>query len=426
MNLSIRIRLSAMMFLEFFIWGAWFVTMGTYLLQPANQGGLGASAVQVGAAFATQSIGAIIAPFIVGLIADKFFSAQNIMGVLHIIGAVLLWLAALTTSFSPFYTLILIYMILYMPTLALVNSISMRQMDNPEDEFPYIRALGTVGWIIAGLIIMFLNWGDANHLVLTFKMAAIASAALGLYSFTLPATLPLKKHVKTTVSELLGLDALGLLKDKNYLIFFIASVAICIPTAFYYAFANPFLHEVGMQGAAGKMTIGQGFEVVFILLMPFFFKKLGAKKMLALGMFAWAFRYVCFAFGYGGGGALWSLLFIGIAIHGICYDYFFVTGQIYTDNHAEKNIQSSAQGLITLGTYGVGLLIGSFIAGAVAQHWELANVMHNWQAIWLIPAAIAIVVLVLFLIFFREEKVSKEAVTQSVGSIETKEAKGGV
>jgi nucleoside transporter len=404
MNLSVRIRLSVMMFLEFFIWGAWFVTMGTYLLQPAGQGGLGATAVQVGAAFATQSIGAIVAPFIVGLIADKFFSAQNIMGVLHIVGAVLLWMASTTSSFSPFYTYILIYMILFMPTLALVNSISMRQMDDPEQEFPYIRVLGTIGWIIAGLIIMFLNWGDSNHLVLTFKMAAIASAVLGIYSFSLPDTLPLKKNIKTSVGELLGLDALGLLKDKNYLIFFIASIAICIPTAFYYAFANPFLHEVGMQGAAGKMTIGQGFEVLFILTMPFFFKILGPKKMLALGMFAWAFRYVCFAFGYGGGGMLWSLLYIGIAIHGICYDYFFVTGQIYTDNHAGKEFQSSAQGLITLGTYGVGLLIGSFIAGAVAQQWQLPNGMHNWEAIWLIPAAIAIVVGILFLILFREKE----------------------
>ncbi len=426
MNRSIRIRLSTMMFLEFFIWGAWFVTMGTYLLQPAGQGGLGATAVQVGAAFATQSIGAIAAPFIVGLIADKFFEAQNIMGVLHIVGAVLLWMASVSNIFSTFYTFILIYMILYMPTLALVNSISMRQMDDPEEEFPYIRVLGSIGWIVAGLIIMVFNWGDANHLVLTFKMAAVASAILGIYSFSLPKTEPLKKNVKTSVGELLGLDALGLLKNKNYLVFFIASIAICIPTAFYYAFANPFLHEVGMQGAAGKMTIGQGFEVIFILLMPFFFKKLGVKKMLALGMFAWAFRYVCWAFGYQGGGMLWSLLFVGIAIHGICYDYFFVTGQIYTDNFADNKIQSSAQGLITLGTYGIGLLIGSFIAGAVAQHWELSNGMHNWEAIWLIPAAIAIVVVILFLILFREKKEGKKISTETVGTIETKEAKSNI
>lgn len=410
MNSSVRIRLFVMMFLEFFIWGAWFVTMGTYLLQSPGEGGLGATAVEVGIAFATQSIGAIVAPFIVGLIADKFFSAQKILGVLHLAGAVLLWFAAVATEFNTFYTLVLIYMILYMPTLALVNSISMRQMNDPEKEFPFVRVLGTIGWIVAGLIIMFLNWGENGHLGLTFKMAAIASAVLGFYSFSLPATLPLKRKVKTSMGELLGLDAIGLLKDKNYLIFFIASIAICIPTAFYYAFANPFLNEVGMKGSAGKMTIGQGFEVIFMLLMPFFFKKLGAKKMLALGMLAWAIRYVCFAFGYTGGpgNSLWFLLFVGIAIHGVCYDYFFVTGQIYTDNHAGKKFQSAAQGLITLGTYGIGLLIGSLISGVVAQRWTLAGGTHDWKVIWLIPAVIAVIVLIPFLALFKEKKFDKK------------------
>ncbi len=418
MNASVRFRLSVMMFLEFFIWGAWFVTMGTYLLRPADAGGLGATGVQVGIAFATQSIGAIIAPFIVGLIADKFFSAQKILGALHIVGAILMWLAALANDFDSFYTYILIYMILYMPTLALVNTISMRQMDDAEKEFPFIRVLGTIGWIIAGLLIMVLNWDDGHQLVLTFKMAAIASLVLGVYSFSLPSTLPLKRNVKTTVGELLGFDAIKLLKNKNFLIFFIASIAICIPTAFYYAFANPFLVEVGMEGAAGKMTIGQGFEVLFMLLMPFFFKKLGVKKMLALGMLAWAIRYVCFAFGYVDGSAsgLWFLLFIGIAIHGICYDYFFVTGQIYTDNQAGKKFQSAAQGLITLGTYGIGLLIGSLIAGVVAQNYEIAGGLHDWKGIWLIPAVISIVVMILFVILFKakDEKNKKNLQTESV------------
>lgn len=410
MNGSVKFRLSVMMFLEFFIWGAWFVTMGAYLLQPEGAGGLGATGVQVGVAFATQSIGAIVAPFIVGLIADKFFSAQKILGVLHIAGAILLWLAAASDNFDSFYIFILIYMILYMPTLALVNSISMRQMQDTEKEFPFIRVMGTIGWIVAGLLIMFCNWGDSHQLVLTFKMAAVASLLLGFYSFSLPATLPLKRHEKTTVGELLGFDAIRLLKNKNFLIFFIASIAICIPTGFYYAFANPFLSEVGMTGTAGKMTIGQGFEVVFMLLMPFFFKKLGVKKMLALGMLAWAVRYVFFAFGYadGPGSGLWFLLYIGIAIHGICYDYFFVTGQIYTDNHAGKKFQSAAQGLIALGTYGIGLLIGSLIAGVAADKYALANGMHDWKAIWLIPAVISFVVMLLFLILFKNEKNKKE------------------
>lgn len=411
MNASVRSRLSIMMFLEFFIWGAWFVTMGTYLAS----GEIQAKGSEIGLAFATQSVGAIIAPFIVGLIADKFFSAQKILGVLHIAGSVLLWMSAMSTNFDTFYLYILIYMILYMPTLALVNTISMRQMEDTEKEFPFIRVMGTIGWIIAGLLIMFLKWEQTHMLGLTFKMAAIASLILGVYSFSLPATLPLKKNVKTSVGELLGFDAIRLLKNKNFLIFFIASIAICIPTGFYYAWANPFLNEVGMKGAAGKMTIGQGFEVLFMLLMPFFFKKLGAKKMLALGMFAWAARYVFFAFGYEGGptNSLWFLLFIGIAIHGICYDYFFVTGQIYTDNHAGKKFQSAAQGLIALGTYGIGLFIGSLIAGVVYDKYTLANNMHDWKAIWLIPAAIAVVVLILFMLIFKEGKVKKADVASA-------------
>lgn len=405
MNSSVRIRLSVMMFLEFFIWGAWFVTLGTYL----SNGELHAKGSEVGLAFATQSIGAIIAPFIVGLIADKFFSAQKILGVLHIVGAYLLWMATLSDNFGTFYIYILIYMILYMPTLALVNSISMRQMEDTEKEFPFIRVMGTIGWIVAGLLIMFLKWEEAHTLVMTFKMAAIASLLLGVYSFSLPATLPLKKNVKTSVGELLGLDAIRLLKNKNFLIFFIASIAICIPTGFYYAWANPFLNEAGMQGAAGKMTIGQGFEVVFMLLMPFFFKKLGVKKMLALGMLAWAIRYVFFAFGYEGGpgNSLWFLLFIGIAIHGICYDYFFVTGQIYTDNHAGKKFQSAAQGLIALGTYGIGLLIGSLIAGVVYDNYTISADVHDWKSIWLIPAVISFVVMLLFMLFFKVKPVQK-------------------
>lgn len=406
MNSSVRIRLSAMMFLEFFIWGAWFVTMGTYLLQPLGDGGLGVNGLQVGEAFLSQSIGAIIAPFIVGLIADRFFSAQHIFGVLHLVGAVLLWGAGTAANFDTFFPLILIYMILFMPTLALANSIAMRQMNDPEKEFPFIRVLGTIGWIVAGLIIGFVGWEQSHHLSLTFKMAAIVSAVLGLYSFTLPSTLPLKKNVKTSVGELLGLDAIRLLKNRSYLVFFIASIAICIPTAFYYNFTNPFLNEVGMTAAAAKQTIGQFLEVIFMLLMPFFFKKLGVKKMLALGMLAWAIRYICFAFGYETSNLFW-LLIVGLAIHGVCYDYFFVTGQIYTDNKAGKKFQSAAQGLITLGTYGIGMLIGSLISGPIVDHWKLAGGMHDWKVIWLIPAAIAIVVLIPFLILFREKKEEK-------------------
>ena len=401
MTLTNRIKLSTMMFLEFFIWGSWFVTLGTFLLLNLETTG-----TQVGVAFLTQSIGAIIAPFIIGLIADRFFPAQKILGILHLAGALLLWNASSANDFDSFYPNILIYMILFMPTLALVNSISFRQMQNPSKEFPPIRVLGTLGWIVAGFTIGWLAWEQNGNLDLTFKMAAIASAVLGVLSFTLPATPPVKKEEKTSITAILGLDALGLLKNRSYLLFFLSSIAICIPLAFYYSFTNPFLNEIGMDSAAGKQSLGQVSELLFMLLMPFFFVRLGVKNMLALGMLAWVLRYVFFAFG--DVEANYWMLIGGIVLHGICYDFFFVTGQIYTDNLAGERFKSSAQGLITLATYGVGMLVGSLLSGVIVDAWQTSPESHDWQTIWLIPAAIAAVVLALFVLLFNEKQATRK------------------
>ncbi|QKJ28858.1 nucleoside permease [Mucilaginibacter mali] len=402
MGSTIKIKLSVMMFLEFFIWGAWFVTMGTYL---ANS--LKASGTQIGTAYATQSLGAIIAPFIIGLIADKYFSAQRILGILHLIGAALMWYATTLGNFDSFYPVILLYMIIYMPTLALVNSVSFKQMTNPNKEFPPIRFFGTLGWIIAGTIIGKLAWEHNNTLILTFKMAAVASLVLGLLSFTLPDTPPVKKGQKTTFGELIGLESIGLLKNRSYLIFFLASIAICVPLAFYYNFTNPFLNEAGMKEAAFKQSWGQWSELIFMAAMPLFFVRLGVKKMLAIGMLTWVVRYVFFA--YGNGDANYWMLIAGIVVHGVCYDFFFVTGQLYTDNLAGDRFKSAAQGFITLATYGVGMLIGSYISGPLVDAHKTAT-GHDWHAIWLIPAEIAAVVLIAFLLFFRDKPV---AVTES-------------
>ena len=395
MTSTIRFKLSLMMFLEFFIWGAWFVTLGTYLLRNLHTSG-----VQVGVAFLTQSIGAIVAPFVIGLIADRFFSAQKILGVLHLAGAVLLWQAAGAADFGAFYPYILIYMILYMPTLALVNSISFRQMQNPQQEFANIRVLGTVGWIVAGLTIAQFGWEASGTLGLTLKMAAGASALLGAFSFLLPATPPIKKEGPTTVGDLLGLDAIRLLKNRSYLVFFLASVAICVPLSFYYGFTNPFLNEVGMKSAAGVQSLGQVSEVLFMLLIPVFFARLGVKKMLAIGMAAWVVRYIFFA--YGNADSTYWMLIAGIVLHGICYDFFFVTGQIYTDNLAGEQSKSAAQGFITLATYGVGMLIGSLLSGQIVDANQLTASLHDWRTVWLIPAAIAAGVLVVFLLLFKD------------------------
>ncbi|WP_188506234.1 MFS transporter [Parapedobacter pyrenivorans] len=402
MNIITRIKLSFMMFLEFFIWGAWFVTLGTFLSQNLNADGLETANV-----FSTQSWGAIIAPFIIGLIADKYFNAERILGILHLVGAVLMFQMYSATHVGVFYPYVLTYMVLYMPTLALVNSVSFRQMSNPEKEFSTIRVWGTIGWIVAGLTISYVFKWDTGEGMLqnTFLMAAVASFVLGLFSFWLPKTPPVKKATveKRSLSEILGLDAIKLLNNKNFLVFFVSSILICIPLAFYYQNANLFLTEIGLTNPTGKMTIGQLSEAFFLLLLPVFFSRFGFKNTIMLGMFAWAIRYLLFA--YGDAGELAYMLIVGIALHGICYDFFFVSGQIYTDAKAGEKHKSSAQGLITLATYGVGQLIGFWVAGFASEYYKVNHTSDPfWQNVWLVPAGIAAVVLFLFAVFFKDEK----------------------
>lgn len=404
MTTTTRIKLSTMMFLEFFVWGIWFVTMGTYLVK-----NLHATGVQNATAYATQALGAIIAPTFIGLIADKYFSAQKVLGVLHILGAILMYCASKATDFSNFYVFLLLYMLIYMPTLALVNTVSFKQMLNPNKEFPLVRVFGTIGWIIAGLLIGWLGWEQSGSLVLTFTTAAVASAILGVLAFSLPDTPPAKRGQKISLGDVFGLEALGLLKKRSFLIFFLASLSICIPLAFYYNFTNPFLNEIGVKKAAAIQSIAQFSELAFMIAMPFLLVKFGIKKILAMGMLAWGVRYILFAFGNAEAG-YWMLL-AGIVVHGICYDFFFVAGQIYTDNLAGEHYKNAAQSLITLATYGVGMFIGYTVSGPIVDHYQTSDLLHNWQAIWLIPAGIAFVVLILFLLLFKEKVSVDNAVT---------------
>ena len=412
MKLFTRVQLSTMFFLEFFIWGGWFVTLGTYLLK-----NLDATGAETGMAFSTQSWGAIIAPFIIGFIADKYFNAERILGVLHLIGAVLMYQMATSPDFTTFYPYVLGYMIAFMPTLALVNSVAFRQINDPAKDFAWIRVFGTIGWIVAGALISYVFFWDSeagvkNGLLRnTFYMTAIASAVLGIYSFFLPKTPPNKDTKSTSLAEKTGLSAISILKDKNFLIFFVASILISIPLAFYYQNTNPFLSEIGVGQPTGLMAIGQVSEVLFMLLLPVFLLRFGIKKTLLLGMIAWAVRYLLFA--YGNSDELTFMLIIGIALHGVCYDFFFVSGQIYTDSKAKASNKSAAQGLITLATYGLGMLIGFWVAGKMTDMFSktvtLADggteVTHVWEMIWIYPAGFALLVFLFFLFTFKSEKI---------------------
>lgn len=406
-------RLSVMMFLQFFIWGGWFVTLGTFLATT-----LAASGGQVGMAFATQSWGAILAPFVIGLIADRFFNAERILAMLHLLGAVLLYQLYRAADFSVFYPYVLAYMMVYMPTLALVNAVAFRQIKDPALEFSRIRVWGTVGWIVAGVVISFVFAWDSQQSIAagglrnTFLMSAVASLLLGLYSFSLPNTAPLKSAAgSSSVKQMLGVDALGLLKDRSYLVFFLASILICIPLAFYYQNANPFLAEIGVTNPTAKMAIGQVSEVLFMLLLPLFIHRFGIKIALLVGMAAWALRYVLFAFGNNDDQAF--MLLIGIALHGVCYDFFFVSGQIYTDAKAPERFRSSAQGLITLATYGLGMLIGFWIAGRITDHFT-SSAGHDWRSIWLFPAGFSVAVLLCFWATFKSRDRDKAVLPSAV------------
>ncbi|MCE7071618.1 MULTISPECIES: MFS transporter [Dyadobacter] len=396
MKNTTRFQLMAMMFLLYFIWGSWYGQMSKYLFTA-----LGATGAQVGNAYAAFSIAQIIAPFFVGMIADRYFAAQKVLGVLSLAGAALLFVLTGVDDPDNFFWIILAYCISFAPMMSLTTSIAMQQVTNSEKDFPAIRVMGTVSWIVVSNIIGYYGFGDD---VMIFKISMVASAFLGVYSFFLPDTPP-KPSTKTSFSDILGLDAFTLFKDRSFAIFFISSLLICIPLSFYYAMANPSLTDSGMTNVENKMSLGQASEVIFMLLIPLAFSRLGVKWMLVVGLIAWIIRFI--GFGYGDASSEW-LLYMAIILHGVCYDFFFVTGQIYTDSKAGEKYRSSAQGLISIATYGIGMGIGSWLAGIVADMYTV-NGVKDWTSIWMVPAGIAAVVLVLFVLFFKDNKVKATA-----------------
>jgi nucleoside transporter len=385
------------MFLQYFIWGTWYVTLNTYLGESLHFTG-----TQIGLSYGTFAIAAMISPFFVGLVADKFFSTEKVLGTMHILGAILLVVAAQAKTFSLFYPSLLLYTLSYTPTMALSNSISFHKMDNPAQEFPSIRVLGTIGWITANNVIGYLGYtSSVNQLY----VGAIASFLLGIYCFGLP-HVPPKKDVHASFKEILGLDALSLLKKRAFLIIIVASVLTCIPLSFYYGFTASFLSDIGMKYIPNKISMGQVAEILFLLILPFFLKKFGVKKVFILGMSAWLLRYLFFSWG-DNDSFVW-MIYVGILLHGLCYDFFFVAGQIYVDSEAPSYLKSSAQGMITFATYGLGMFIGTWFAGQAVDFYT-SDGIKDWSNIWIVPAVIAVVVLALFIFVFNEKKMRNKS-----------------
>ena len=393
-----------MMFLNYVVWGAWYVTIGTYLTQTLHFTG-----TQSGAVFGTAALSCMISPFFVGLIADRYFAAEKVLAALHLVGAVLLYLVSQAVTFGAVYGLLLAYCLCYFPTIALTNSLTLRNITDAAKEFPLIRVFATLGWIVIGLLVGYMG---VERTATPFLLAAGFSVVMGLYSLTLPHTPPAAKGQTTSWRTILGLDALVMLKDRSYLVFVIASVLACIPLTFYSSFTNAYLNEAGMPNAAAKMTLGQGSEVVMMLLMPWIYRRFTLKTVLVVGLLTWAVRYLLLAFGNAGN--LVPMFYLAILVHGICYDFFFMTGQLYTDQEAPAHLRGTAQGFIQFLTYGVGMFLGSMLSGVTIDAFSTGTgeaVTRNWQGFWITSAVGAFLIFLLVAAVFR-----------SPGRIETSKA----
>ena len=394
---ALKIKLSVFMFLQYFIWGAWYVSMGTYLVNVLNFGG-----EQVGAAYGAFAIGSMISPFFVGLIADRFFASEKLLGALGILGGLALFTLGRMEAFGSFYPVLILYCALYAPTLALGNSLSLHHLQDARRDFPRVKIFSAIGWIAGGVTLSLLK---GEHSSIQFYLAGAISLAFGVFALTLPHTPPKKIGQNVGLGEILGLDALALLKRPTFAIFILCMFLICIPLYFYFVMMAIYLTELQWTGLAGKMTLAQVSDVIFLFLLPLMLKQWGYKKTIFIGIFAWALRYFLLAQSVGMAELQALFIFGAILLHGVCYDFLFIAGQLYADEEANERIRGAVQGLIAFILWGVGAFVGTFCAGKVLAAHQLTTpqgtIVHDWTGIWMIPAIGASVVMVVFLIFFR-------------------------
>ena len=393
MTATLYLRLATMVFLHFFVWSCWYNTMAVYL------GKLDFTGTQIGLAYGTTAIGALVSPFLIGVIADRYVPAQRLLGGLHLLGAALLWWISQQTTFGVFYPALIAYTLTYMAGHGLINTITLSHAPNPSKWFPVVMAAAAVGWIAAALVVNAASLADNNGM---FKLACGIAIAIGLYSFTLPNTPPKGDAGPVSASKLLGLDALKLFKDRSFAVFMFCSFLICIPLSFYFTWTGAFLSEMKVADFTAKMTLGQVSEVAFVLLLPLLLPFLGVKRIMILGMAAWAVRFALFAFFHEQPTATWMVLG-GILLHGMCYDFIFVMGRMYVDKAAGEGLRASAQGLIAVFTHGAGMFVGSVLSGVVAQHYTSPAGVHDWKSIWLVPALMSALLIPIFLALFREK-----------------------
>ncbi len=401
MQSTLKIKLSIFMFLQYFIWGSWYVSFGTYLGKV-----LGFEGGQIGLAYGAFAIAAMISPFFVGLIADRYFASEKLLAFLGIGGGVLLFLLPQFKTFDTFYPMLILYCATYVPTLSLGNSLSMHHLANPKTDFPQVKTMSAVGWIAGGVTLSVLLKGEMSPV--QFQLAGAASIVLGLFSLTLPHTPPMKTGQNVSLGELLGLDALALMKKPSFAIFIVCMFLICIPLYFYFVNMNTFITELGWTYSTAKMSMAQISDIIFLILLPLMLRSLGYKKTIAIGILAWMARYYLLAGSVGQPSLGTAMVFTAVILHGVCYDFLFIAGQLYVDDEANERLRGAAQGFIAFILWGVGNFVGSTLAGQTQAKYKLAtaqgSIEHDWAAIWMYPALGATAVLVLFLLFFRDPK----------------------